>query len=105
MSAIAAKLNHVAAYPRWVAGVIGLADCASGGLLGCSPGGALAATSRMAVLRSGTIIPLTSPPGQFTLALGFFDQPTSTLMPGPSAPVAQSRICTYPGSPSRFSPA
>src|SRR5512146_3389921 len=76
-----------------------------GGALGSSPGGALAATSRIPPRRSGAIIPLTGPPAQLTFALGFFDHPTSTLMPGPSAPVVHSTICTYPGSPALFSPA
>ena len=45
------------------------------------------------VLRlSGAMIPLTKPPRQSTLTLGFLDQPISTLMPGPSAPVRQSTI-------------
>ena len=48
-------------------GVTALAELTSGGLLGCSPGGALAATSRMRERRSGTMIPLTGPPAQFTL--------------------------------------
>ena len=45
-----------------------------------------------AMLLSGAMIPLTRPPFQLTVALGFFDQPTSTLIPGPSAPVAQSTM-------------
>jgi hypothetical protein len=62
--------------------------------LGSRPGGAVAATSRMRVRLSGTMIPLTGPPRQSTRALGFVDQPTSTLMAGPSAPVVQSMIWT-----------
>src|SRR3954465_15490461 len=76
-----------------------------GGALGSSPGGALAAPSRIRLRRSGAITPLTGPPGHLNFALGSFDQPSSTLIPGPSAPVTQSTICTYPGSPARFSPA
>ena len=49
---------------------------------------------RMRVFRFGMMIPLTSPPFQFTLAFGLFDQPISTLIPAPSAPVAQSTIWT-----------
>ena len=65
-----------------------------GGLLASSPGAGVAATNRICERRSGTMIPLTSPPRHGDLALGFFDQPISTLIPGPSAPVAQSTIRT-----------
>src|SRR5918993_3648575 len=75
-----------------------------GGATVSSPGGALAATRRMRVSLSGAMMPLTGPPDQFSGALGFFDQPTATLIPGPSAPVAQSTMCTYPGSPDTPSP-
>ena len=51
-------------------------------------------TARMRVLLSGAITPLTSPPFQTKGALGFFDHPSSTLIPGPSAPVTQSTIWT-----------
>jgi hypothetical protein len=40
------------------------------------------------------MIPLTGPPRQSIATLGFLDQPTSTLMPGPSAPVLHSTIWT-----------
>src|SRR5438874_428412 len=64
-----------------------------GAALGSKPGGALAATRRIRDKRSGAMIPLTGPPAQLNLALGFFDQPTTTLIPGPSAPVEQSTTC------------
>jgi hypothetical protein len=65
-----------------------------GGALVSRPGGAVAATSRIRVRESGAMIPLTGPPCQSTFALGFFDQPSSTLIPGPSALVTQSTTCT-----------
>ena len=65
-----------------------------GGALGSSPGGAVAATSRMPMRRSGAITPLTGPPLLLIFAFVFLDQPTYTLTPGPSAPVEQSTICT-----------
>ncbi len=45
-------------------------------------------------LSSGTITPLTSPPAHDSVAFGFLDQPASTLIPGPSAPVVQSAMIT-----------
>src|SRR5437660_821475 len=101
ISAVAAKANHCSAYERWLFGMLDN----DGGAAGSRPGGALAATSRIRETRSGAITPLTSPPVQFTFASGFFDQPTSTLMPGPSALVAQSTMRPYPESPCTFSPA
>src|SRR5688572_17265859 len=79
-------------------------DEREGGATVSSPGGALAATRRIRVSLSGAMMPLTSPPAQFSFALGSFDQPTATLIPGPSAPVEQSTIWTYPGSPDRLWP-
>ena len=64
-----------------------------GGALACSPGtGGESATSRSRILRSGAMIPLTGPPAHLTAAAGFGVHPSSTAMPGPSAPVLHSMI-------------
>ena len=85
--------------PHRIGGCWG-SDRVDGGALGSSPAGAVAATSRIRVFRSGAMIPLTGPPVQFTAALGFFDQPSSTLIPGPSAPVRNRRYGHSPVRPS-----
>ena len=69
-----------------------------GGALGSSPASAVGrTTSRIRVLLSGAITPLTGPPFQPLAGLGSADQPISTLIPGPSAPVRQSTMCDIAG--------